>query len=189
MLDVGRIETPSMAHRPPVEPATTEPQWPAALFEEYRPRLERFVVGILHDREAAADVVQTVFAKAVEAADKLRPEGAKSWLYKAAFHEAISWKRRAGVERKAADRLLERERDKGSRTEADLPVRNETVERVREAVRELSIRQQEVLRARIYDEKTYAEIAADLQAPLGTVLTQMRRALEKLRQRLNRTDG
>ena len=35
--------------------------------------------------------------------------------------------------------------------------------------------------ARVYEDKTFAEIAAEAGLPLGTVLTRMRRGLEKLR--------
>jgi DNA-directed RNA polymerase specialized sigma24 family protein len=42
--------------------------------------------------------------------------------------------------------------------------------------------------ARIVEEKKFAEIAHELQLPLGTVLTRMRAALAKLKLLLNRED-
>ena len=41
--------------------------------------------------------------------------------------------------------------------------------------------QQTVTRMRIVEQKKFTEIAHELQLPLGTVLTRMRLALEKLR--------
>ena len=41
---------------------------------------------------------------------------------------------------------------------------------------------------RIYEEKTFAQIARELDAPLGTVLTRMRSALRKLHSRLDAKD-
>ena len=59
-------------------------------------------------------------------------------------------------------------------------VRKESVEGVRRAIEELSPEQQRVVRMRIYEEKTFAVIAAEIGAPLGTVLTRMRSAMQKL---------
>ena len=56
---------------------------------------------------------------------------------------------------------------------------------VRRAIDELPAAQREVLHLRIYDEKTFAQIAAELNIPLGTALARMRAALAKLRKRLS----
>jgi RNA polymerase sigma factor (sigma-70 family) len=173
---------------PPFKPTASDPAWLSAFYVEYGVSLRRFVFGIVHDRDVADDVVQAVFTKAVQAAGELRPDGVKTWLYKVAFHEAINRKRRAQVERKASHHLRENAAGENAERADALPVRKETIEQVREAVRKLPLSQQQVLRARIYDDKTYAQIAAELNAPLGTVLTHMRRAIEKLRQKLNRND-
>jgi RNA polymerase sigma-70 factor (ECF subfamily) len=63
-------------------------------------------------------------------------------------------------------------------------VRRETVEQVREAVQSLPAQQRHVVQARMYEGKTFAQLAAEMGVPLGTVLTHMRRALGKLRQKL-----
>ena len=61
-----------------------------AIYDRYADRLFDFCVGMLRDREAAADCVQDVF---VTAATKLRllrePDRLRSWLYAIARHEAI----------------------------------------------------------------------------------------------------
>jgi len=44
--------------------------------------------------------------------------------------------------------------------------------------------QQQVVRMRIYEDKTFAVIAAELGIPLGTALGRMRTALIKLRAKL-----
>jgi RNA polymerase sigma-70 factor (ECF subfamily) len=56
--------------------------------------------------------------------------------------------------------------------------------RLRASVGTLPPEQQEVVRRRIHDGQTFAEIASDLNLPIGTVLTRMRLALEKLRKQL-----
>ena len=54
------------------------------------------------------------------------------------------------------------------------------MEHVKEVLESLPDEQRRVVRMRIYEEKTFAAIAAELNAPLGTVLTRMRLALKKL---------
>ncbi|MCA9247413.1 MAG: hypothetical protein KDA42_09870, partial [Planctomycetales bacterium] len=54
---------------------------------------------------------------------------------------------------------------------------------------ELPSEQREVVRMRIYEEKKFAEIAAELELPLGTVLTRMRLALKKLEAALGQEYG
>jgi RNA polymerase sigma-70 factor (ECF subfamily) len=159
----------------------------SALFVEHEQRLRRFVVGVLRDRAAAEDVVQIAFAKAAESGDDVRPEALKSWLYRVAMNEAISWRRRSGTDRQAAEHLAMRDAPSGEKPEAAL-VREETVRQVRRAMEHLSPSQRQVLRARVYDERKFVEIAAEMKTPLPTVITHMRRALEKLRQQLKRPE-
>lgn len=158
----------------------------AALHATHAPELRRFVLGILRDRAAADDVVQAVFAKAIDAVGQLPADAVKPWLFRVACNEAITWKRRARVAHKAISPLGERAKQREPET-VDTPlVRAETVTQVREAMQTLSAEQHRVVEARIYEEKTFARIAAEMGLPLGTVLTHMRRALEKLKRKLDR---
>ena len=63
-------------------------------------------------------------------------------------------------------------------------IREEAAQRLRESLAELPAEQQQVVRRRIDGNQTFVEIAADLGVPLGTVLTRMRLALEKLQKSL-----
>ena len=46
---------------------------------------------------------------------------------------------------------------------------------------QLSPDQRQIVRLRIYEEKTFAEISRELKIPLGTALGRMRAALQKLK--------
>jgi RNA polymerase sigma-70 factor (ECF subfamily) len=61
----------------------------------------------------------------------------------------------------------------------------ETILRLRQAILQLREEEQEVFLLRQNGELTYEEIAEIRQAPVGTVKTQMRAALQKLRRILN----
>jgi RNA polymerase sigma-70 factor (ECF subfamily) len=162
-----------------------EPAVVSALFREHSQELHRFLMGVLRDWQLAHDVLQATFAKAVEVGHTSAAETRKAWLFRVAYHEAMAVRRRQGVDGKAL-RQIAWTQDAGiAGDEAAAPaIRAETVDRVREAIAELPAVQQQVLRMRIYEEKTFAVIAQELQIPLGTALARMRTAMEKLRKKL-----
>lgn len=153
-----------------------------ALHRDYELALLRFVEGITKNREVAADVVQVTFARALEIAGAVNPAARKAWLYRVAFNEALAWRRRQRVEQRAVDRLGRglTETDPGARPESRLDAA-ERLHRLDQALEQLNPGEQRVVRLRLADDRTFAEIADELGVPLGTVLTRMRRALAKLR--------
>jgi RNA polymerase sigma-70 factor (ECF subfamily) len=155
----------------------------AALFLEHEEELRRFLVGVLRDRQLANDALQVTFAKLVERGHEVREGSRKAWLYRVAFHEAMLLRRKAAT----GDRVIRQAAWTRRQAEAasDEPlIRLEEVESVRAALAELTPDQQQVVRMRMYEEKTFAVIAEELGIPLGTALGRMRAALAKLRERL-----
>jgi RNA polymerase sigma-70 factor (ECF subfamily) len=61
-------------------------------------------------------------------------------------------------------------------------IREELRVALRASLELLPVDQREVIRRRVYLEMSFAEIAADMKVPLGTVLTWMRRGVVKLRE-------
>lgn len=153
------------------------------LYARYGAELQRFLVGLLRDSHLAADALQATFVKLVERGHKAREQTLKGWLFRVAYHEAM-WLRRRQTVTTAALRRTAWSRDAvAASAEVEL-VRAETAERVRQAIRGLPSAQQQIVRMRIYEEKTFAVIAAELGIPLGTALARMRTALAKLRNEL-----
>lgn len=163
-----------------------DPAIVASLYLEHAAALRRFVVGVLKDRDLAADVLQVAFAKAVESGHRADRGSLKAWLFRVAYNEAIAVLRKQDVREKGLRRLSWQARTDftphGSLCQA------ETIERVRRAIELLPKPQQDVVRMRIHEDKTFATIAAELGLPLGTVLSRMQLALRKLRQTLGTED-
>ena len=161
-----------------------DPSVVAALFVEHGEELRRFLLGVLRDGQLAADVLQATFVKLVQRGHETRQETRKAWLFRVAYHEAMAIRRREGV----GDKVLRNVawHSNGSAGPADEPViRFESVAAVREALEQLPPDQRQVVRMRIYEEKTFAVIAKELKIPLGTALGRMRSALIKLRAKFN----
>jgi RNA polymerase sigma-70 factor, ECF subfamily len=162
-----------------IDPATV-----ADLYARYGAELHRFLVGLLRDWQLAADAVQATFVKLAEYGHNSREESRKGWLFRVAYNEAVLLRRRQAVDDAVLRRTAWNRESVGASAEAEL-VQSETAERVRQAIGELSAEQQQVVRMRIYEEKTFAVIAAELEIPLGTALGRMRAAMSKLRTKLD----
>ncbi len=163
-----------------------EPAVVAALYLEHADELRRFLVGVLRDEHLAADVLQVAFAKLVERGHGVEPGARKSWLFTVAYREALALRRRQAVERSAMQRLADEDsavRRLPDAADARL-LQWESVERVRKALNRLPSEQRQVVLLKISEQKKFAEIAAELSLPLGTVLTRMQLALAKLRRAL-----
>jgi RNA polymerase sigma factor (sigma-70 family) len=161
----------------------------AATFADLAAELRRFVLGVVRDPDLADDVMQATFLKALEHGHEARVETSRGWLFRVAFHEALASRRRS-IARDEGTRRLARLRPRPGIDAPDDPlIRSEAVALVREALGKLPEEQRRVVLARVYEDKTFAEIAGESGLPIGTVLTRMRRALEKMRKTLRPPGG
>ena len=166
-------------------PAAATP--PSAIFDEVVAELRRFVWGVVRDSNQVDDVIQATYIKAMERGSAAHPETAKGWLFRVAYNEALVVKRREAARDRATRRLANQPARESGRPDEGL-LRSETVQAVRLAMQTLSEAQRRVVMARMHGDRTFAEIARDSGMPLGTVLTHMRRALEKMRRTLDLGD-
>ncbi len=164
------------------------PEEVTAMHAAHGAELLRFLIGILRDAAQGADCLQATFTKLLERGHETQPETRRAWLFKVAYQEAMLAKRNSST----TDRVLRKaawSQDCQTRErEAELPeaalFQAESAARVLVALELLSPEQRQVVRMRIYEEKTFAEIAEELEIPLGTALGRMRIALQKLRKEL-----
>lgn len=144
--------------------------------------LRVFAFGILRNHDWVDDVLQTAFRKVIERSHEVDPAAVRAWLTRVVHNEALLLKRKQGVHQRAVEWLgaIEPGVDSGT-LPLDGLMRQELAERVRRAVDRLPLDQRFVVQRRIDGDQTFAEIAAELNVPLGTVLTRMRLALGKLK--------
>lgn len=153
------------------------------LFAQYAVPLRSFARGVLKNADLAEEVVQSAFVILSEKGHDVARDALKAWLYRVVYNEAITIRRRKKLESKTAERV-EIHQPFDSTTQTVLS--NDLVKQIGAELELLSPEQQIVVRKKIYEEKTFAAIAEELDLPLGTVLTRMRLALKKLKQRLQR---
>jgi RNA polymerase sigma factor (sigma-70 family) len=115
----------------------------AEIYDRYADRLHDFCVGMLRDRDAAADCVQDVFVTAATKLVQLRePDRLRSWLYAIARSEALS-----RIRDRKREQLSEEVPDmpSGEADQATLAERGELAELIRQASGGLSDRDRVVL--------------------------------------------
>jgi RNA polymerase sigma factor (sigma-70 family) len=155
----------------------------ASLYAEHGDELRRFLQGVLRDTTLAADCLQATFTKLVERGHETREETRKAWLFRVAFHEAMAFRRRAAVGDKVIRRVAWQEAAAPPSAE-ERAIGQEAVDAVKAALSDLRPEERQIVRMRIYEEKTFAVIAEELDIPLGTALGRMRTALMKLKNKL-----
>ena len=158
-------------------------------FNELRDELVSTLVYILGNRDDAQDAAQEAFLKCWRARGTL-PEiqNLRAWIFRVAMNTArdmqrSAWNRRVkpliGEEFMAATR----ERLPSSSLEEQ-----EALDQLRQAIAQLRQEEKEVFLLRQNGDLTYEQIAEIRSTPVGTVKTQMRSALMKLRLVLNPTE-
>ncbi|MBV9463643.1 MAG: sigma-70 family RNA polymerase sigma factor [Verrucomicrobiae bacterium] len=154
------------------------------LYDRFAGPLFSVACRILNDDRDAEDVVQEVFVKVWNSADRYRPERGKpfTWLAFLARNRAIDRLRSRKVRVRALDEARE---DWLANQGADEPTQtagwNETAERVRSALAELPSEQKQALELAFFGGLTQSEIAERTRQPLGTIKARIRRGLLKLR--------
>lgn len=157
----------------------------------YRPRIFRFMLASLRDRESAENLTQECFLRAYQARDHFRGAAAVgTWLMQIAVnlvrsHEGSNrlkfWRRVLGAEDLA---------DVGhctpdeQRSPEDMVLAREQVEAIWTVVARLSERQRTVFLLRFVEEMDLVEIAAVTGMKEGTVKTHLFRAVQAVRANL-----
>lgn len=154
-----------------------------AKLEASRCRLWRLAHSWCRNRALADDLVQETLAKALARHQQLRdPEAMHAWLCSIlanCWHDHL----RAGKDILDIDALEDRDLPMADCPEEDC-LKNEVVRRVRQAVGNLPPGQREVVTLVDLEEFSYAEVAAILQIPIGTVMSRLSRARASLREAL-----
>lgn len=160
-----------------------DPSRIAELYSDYSGELRVFLTGLLRNADQAGEVLQATFVKAAEMGHTAQADTIKGWLFRVAYHEAMQMRRRQEVDQRVT-RKVAWDGTRSVEAADQKLLQSEASARVREQLETLPPDQRVIVRMRIYEEKTFAEIAVEIGIPLGTVVSRMRAALQKLSQEL-----
>lgn len=154
-------------------------------FNAIRDELVSTLVYLLHGRDAAEDAAQETFIKCWRARGTLTEvHNIRAWIFRVGLNAAKDMQRSAW-NRKSRPITGDEAMIMGRETvPADRMEHAEEVETLRRAILDLRDEEKEVFLLRQNGELTYEQIAEIRSMPVGTVKTQMRAALHKLKARL-----
>lgn len=163
-----------------------------ALHAELGQMLQRIAWAILRDWDLAADAVQETFALFTQRLEEIEEPQRRGWLVRTVQFHAMNLRRKESNASRTVQSLHESPEgylvsraDSAGESPSGTAEKNERLEELRAAIKELPREQQAVVQMRLVDELTFAQIAEQLEVPLGTILSRMRLALEKLKKRLS----
>ena len=153
-----------------------------ATFNQIRDELTSTLWFILGNKEDAHDIAQDAFLRCWKKQDDL-PEvlNLKAWIFKVAINAAkdlrkSAWKRKTRTMPEEDVMMF-----KSAVSPLDSLQETEMVEQLRLALMDLRPEEKEVFLLRQNAEMTYEQIAETANRPIGTIKTQMRSALQKLK--------
>jgi len=157
------------------------------LTQKYQKPLYFHVRKMIRNSDFAEDLVQDIFLKAFKSLKNYKNDYAFStWLYRIATNHTIDYLRKKKLE------TLSIHADDSDDTHATIQladedsftdepmIRRERKNKVHEAIGQLPEKYREVILKRHIEEKSYQEIAEEMDVPLGTVKAHIFRARELL---------
>jgi RNA polymerase sigma-70 factor (ECF subfamily) len=160
----------------------------AAFYRRWLPAITSYHLRRTRAREVAFDLTAETFAAVVTGCGRFDPSRgpAAAWLFQIAEHKLIDSLRRARVESSARRRLglepVTLEDEDLARVEELASLGDDGyVERL---LGDLPPEQRDAVRARVLDERSYAEIAGELHCSEAVVRQRVHRGLGRVRERL-----
>ncbi len=162
------------------EPDLASDQALRAAYRAHGPELYRFALRQLRDEGGAQDVVQEVFLRAWRSAGRYDPEVAslRVWLFAIARHVVVDEIRRGTARPARAFGLAPVE---AAAPDSGFDERAVTAWMMEEALARISAEHRSALVETYFRGRPYAEVAADLGIPVGTLRSRVFYGLKSLR--------
>ncbi len=157
----------------------------AELMVRYKDSIYFMILKMVNNKEDANDLTVEAFGKAFEKIEKYRPEFAFStWLFKIATNNCIDFIRKKRLKTFSIDENYEsadgddRKIDFASEglDPEEKMIKKQKSDLMRNIVDKLPVRYKQLVIMRYFDERSYEEIAEELDLPLGTVKAQLFKA-------------
>jgi len=163
----------------------------AELLSRYKDSIYFMLLKMVNNRDDAEDLTIEAFGKAFKNLHQYTPDFAFStWLFKIATNNCIDFIRRKRKFTFSIDKSIES--DSGQEMQFEIKstaldpeegmIKKQKAALMRDVVQKLKPRYKRLVELRYFHERSYEEIADELQLPLGTVKAQLFRAREFLYQ-------
>jgi RNA polymerase sigma-70 factor (ECF subfamily) len=147
--------------------------------------LLRYAIAMTGNEENAKDLVQETCYRALKNIHLLNENSnVKAWLFTIMRNIWINQKKRSQILPIQHDETIENVSDDWNINPEELLINNEMRQALMKALNSLPEVYKEILILRYFEDFSYAEISQILECPLGTVMSRLNRAREKLKETL-----
>lgn len=152
----------------------------SGLYEKYYDKIARYAYLRVGNKAEAEDIAGEVFLKALKSLKSYKERGTpmQAWLFRIAHNLVIDYFRKNKKWKTVSIENIQIESEINPVTKAE---RDLQIERVKEAMEQLTQEQREVIRLRFFGELTSREAGQVLNKTDGAVREMQRAAIEKLR--------
>lgn len=160
----------------------------AKLLQRYRRPVYHVILKMVRNVDDAEDLMMESFSKAFRSLHKFKKDFTFStWLFRIATNNTIDFIRKKKINTLSIENTYTDDdgasvsidiEDKGNLDPQEEAIRSQKEEIMQVFVNMLPPKYQKLVRLRYFHELSYEEIAAELEAPLGTVKAQLHRARE-----------
>ncbi|CUT02453.1 RNA polymerase sigma factor [Candidatus Kryptobacter tengchongensis] len=145
--------------------------------------LLRYAVVITGNEEDAKDLVQETCYKALKSINSLdENSNVKAWLFTIMRNLWINQRKRNQISPVYLEETIENVGDEWNINPEELLINNEMRQLLLKALNDLPEAYKEILILRYFEDFSYNEISKILDCPLGTVMSKLNRAREKLKE-------
>lgn len=150
------------------------------LYERYSGAILRVIFGMVGNREVADEVLQDTFVKVWKSARLYDPKQGRlfTWMVRIAKNTAIDHTKTKKYQRQRSTESLDAKEYVDQWIATDQPLSDSGL---RNTLRQLSDRQRTILNYLYFKGYTQREASKELDIPLGTLKTEVRKAMQQLR--------
>ena len=153
-------------------------------WEQTRDRVRAYMVCAGSNASDADDLAQEVYLRAFRNWDRFDGTGSRqAWLFAIARNTQVDWFRKRGRDA----RLLAS--DERRPTDAVTPPNDDDLEMIWQAIGCLGPEHQEAIHLRFAADLSYAEMAALLGVPIGTVRSRLHRGLKAVKEQIEECEN
>ncbi|MBP1671494.1 MAG: polymerase sigma factor, sigma-70 family [Bacteroidetes bacterium] len=157
----------------------------SAIVSRYQERVTKYILLLVSNNDDAKDISQETFEKAFGMLHSYDPQYAFStWLFTIAKNCCIDFLRKQRLNVRSIETMTNSDDPGGRSSSVPSPEENfifeQEIDKLKRHIEKLPERYREVAELRFLHEYAYEEIAKELNLPLGTIKTRIRRAKEHL---------
>ncbi|WP_234405549.1 RNA polymerase sigma factor [Paenibacillus sp. IHBB 10380] len=160
------------------------------IVDRYNRHIFQITYSVLHDVKDAEDAAQETFIQIYRSLPQYRSQGFKSWISRIALNKAIDLKRKKTRHSEhTITSVIEMETiPSNEEGPLSLTIRKEKHRLLKDKLKQLPDNHKQVLSAYYLEEKSYEQIALELQVTKNTVESKLYRAKQWIRKKWKEED-